>query len=178
MPSPQQWKIRGENQPDAPPEALRSVYLKPGELLITREPCTVTTVLGSCVAVTMFHARLQYAGICHGMLPGPLPDGSTLQDRPERFKYISEAISFMLVKFRTVGAPIHEIEVKMFGGANVIGFHEDEAARRWIGTVNTQAARALLEAESMSIKTGCIGGTSGRKIFFNTQTGEVLHRYL
>lgn len=159
------------------PVALRAVYLRPGELLATSDPCEVTTVLGSCVAVTMFHARLRYAAICHGMLPGPAPAGGTLAQNADRHKYLSEAIPFMASKFRRLGV-VHEIEVKMFGGGNVIGQSEDRDSNRWIGSVNIEAAKVLLDAESMAIKTGCIGGSTGRKIIFNTYTGYVLHRYL
>jgi chemotaxis receptor (MCP) glutamine deamidase CheD len=34
---------------------MGSIYLKPGDLLITRDPCEVTTVLGSCVAIILFN---------------------------------------------------------------------------------------------------------------------------
>ena len=160
------------------PTPLRSVYLKPGELLITTEPCEVTTVLGSCVSVTLYHPRLQYAAICHGMLPGPFPSLSLVTQGAERYKYLSEAIPLMADKFRRAGVAMNEIEVKLFGGGNVIGQSNRENSDRWIGSVNIQAAQELLKTESLTIKTGCVGGDKGRKIIFNTNNGEVLHRYL
>ena len=160
------------------PAALRPVYLKPGELLVTSEACEVITVLGSCVAVTMFNLRFRYAAICHGMLPGPIPMGSNPPQNAERYKYLSEAIPMMADKYRRLGVLAREVEVKMFGGGNVIGQFEDRDSARWIGSVNVEAAKVLLEAVSMSIKSGCVGGNLGRKILFNTNTGEVLHRYL
>ena len=38
-----------------PGSALPQAHLKPGELFVTQEPQWISTVLGSCVAVTMFH---------------------------------------------------------------------------------------------------------------------------
>jgi len=112
------------------------------------------------------------------MLPGPIPNANALPHNAERYKYLSEAITFMAGKFRMMGMAMHEIEVKMFGGGNVIGQSVQQNSDRWIGTVNIQAAQALLETESLAIKTGCVGGNMGRKILFNTYTGDVLHRYL
>lgn len=156
---------------------LRQVYLKPGELLMTYEPCLVTTVLGSCVAVTMFYARLRFAGICHGMLPEP-KQGFAGEDDPERFKYLSEAIPFMIARFRNLGVEPQEVEVKIFGGGNVLGFENSSQSRKLVGSVNIEIAREMVEKAAMSIKAGSVGGDSGRKILFNTQTGEVLHKYL
>ena len=45
------------------------IYLKSGEIYFTEEPVIVLTVLGSCVSVTLFHRRLGYSAICHGLLP-------------------------------------------------------------------------------------------------------------
>ena len=160
------------------PVELRSVYLKPGELLITCDPCEVTTVLGSCVSVTFFNLKFRYAAICHGMLPGPLPNPDSMPVHADRYKYLSEVIPVMAEKFRRLGGAMGDVEVKVFGGGNVIGLSNLENSDRWIGTVNVQAAYALLELESLKIKSRSVGGNRGRKILFNTHTGDVMHRFL
>ena len=71
-----------------------------------------------------------------------------------------------------------DVEVKVFGGGNVIGLSNLENSDRWIGTVNVQSAYALLELESLKIKSRSVGGNRGRKILFNTHTGDVMHRFL
>ena len=56
---------------DLPPDLAR-VYLKPGELHFATGPTVVSTVLGSCVSVTMFDRLSGAAAICHALLPeGP-----------------------------------------------------------------------------------------------------------
>ena len=65
---------------------LAPLRLKPGELLICREPHEVTTVLGSCVSITMFNARLGLAAICHAMLPSPGPQVRAEDSPPKQFK--------------------------------------------------------------------------------------------
>jgi len=61
-----------------PPMAQR--HLQPGELLVTQEPQWVITLLGSCVAVTMFNARFRLAAICHGLLPAAARQGYALPE--------------------------------------------------------------------------------------------------
>jgi len=159
-------------------DGLHQVYLRPGELLVLRQPCQITTVLGSCVAVTMFHARLGFAAICHGMLPEPNRANGDISADPRRFNYLSEAIPFMGARFRALGVFPHEVEVKIFGGGNVLGFEESDSSRRLVGQSNIEMAHRTLAAEKLLIKASSVGGDAGRKILFNTQTGEVLHKFL
>ena len=46
------------------------VFLKPGEIYVGREPAEVSTILGSCISVTMFSEGLKLGAICHALLPG------------------------------------------------------------------------------------------------------------
>lgn len=157
---------------------LPQVHLKPGELIFTREPTLVVTVLGSCITVTMFSAWPLCAGICHAMLshPGRQEPGEKISGR---FKYLSEAIPFMAAHFRNLGINATAIEVKMFGGGNVTPHHPTDAqSERLIGNANIQTARKLLAAESLVLKATNVGGRFGRKLSFNTQTGQVMHKHL
>lgn len=158
--------------------SLPQTYLKPGELLVTHEPTLVTTVLGSCVAVTFFSPRLRLAAICHAMLPRPKQRGSVPEESDTRFKYLSEAIPYMAEKFARLGISPLEVDVKLFGGGNVIGGKQPDRPERRLGSVNVQTARDLLEAASFQIRASNVGGDRGRKILFDTSTGEVRHKHL
>jgi chemotaxis protein CheD len=154
------------------------IHLKPGELMFTQKPALVVTVLGSCITVTMFSARPHCAGICHAMLSKPLfrQSGAPI---PGRFRYLTEAIPFMAAHFRKLGISPHAVEVKMFGGGNVTPHtRAGERSQMLIGNANIQTARQLLEAESLTLKAANVGGVFGRKLIFNTQTGEVMHKHL
>lgn len=166
---------------------LPQFHLKPGELLVTHEPCMVVTVLGSCLAVTMFNARFKLAAICHAMLPQPrrtYPNTTAKSaagrgnDLNPPHKYLSEVIPIMAAKFAGAGLNPGEVDVKIFGGGNVISPSEDTPSSRWLGNVNVETARALLNEAGYQIKASNVGGRRGRKILFNTQTGEVLHKHL
>ena len=45
-------------------------FLQPGEFQFSDDPdVRLRTLLGSCVAITMWHPRRRYGAMCHYMLP-------------------------------------------------------------------------------------------------------------
>src|SRR5579862_7121055 len=47
----------------------RRVYLLPGQLHASAEPCQISTILGSCVAVCLFDRTRLTGGMNHFLLP-------------------------------------------------------------------------------------------------------------
>ncbi|GAB4487878.1 MAG: chemotaxis protein CheD [Thermodesulfovibrionales bacterium] len=154
------------------------VYLKPGELFISAEPTVVTTVLGSCIAVTMFHRKTRFGGICHGMLP-ECRQHECPGSCSEGFKYVDCAIQFMYDTFKSKLIPAAEIEVKLFGGADMFQVRSAVSkGNQTVGTQNLMAAMKMLENKKLKVAKLDIGGNEGRKLFFTTDTGEVLLKRL
>ena len=52
-----------------PTGTLQQAYLHAGHMVISREPCRVTTVLGSCVAVGLWDPTSGIGGVNHFLLP-------------------------------------------------------------------------------------------------------------
>lgn len=157
---------------------LPQVHLSPGQLIVTREPKIVMTVLGSCVAVTMFDRLSGLAAICHAMLAQPHAAAEPFHGGdPMRFRYMSEALPAMLGAYRRAGILRQTIEVKVFGGGNVIGEGHTRDPH-WIGGANVAAARRLLEGAGLIVAAENTGGRCGSKILFNTATGAVFHKHL
>lgn len=140
------------------------LYLQPGELTVTEIPTQVSTVLGSCVALTLFNRRLKYGAICHAMLPHNRGDGG--------FKYVGEAFDYMLGRFALAGIERHEIEVKLFGGSEILP-HSVAGSVLTVGRQNIEVAKGLIEREGLKLCAESIGGEQGRKIHFYTHTGEI-----
>src|SRR5690349_21671027 len=44
-------------------------FLLPGQMFVSEKPATVTTILGSCVALCMWDAKLGVGGVNHYVLP-------------------------------------------------------------------------------------------------------------
>ena len=75
------------------------------------------TVLGSCVAITIRARRLGCGG--HVALPaaGSWRSGRLIA-RSEALRYVDTTIDVMLAGFIRRGAAPHELEIKLFGGAD------------------------------------------------------------
>jgi chemotaxis protein CheD len=145
------------------------VFLKPGELYIGKESAVISTILGSCLSITMFNARLGVGGICHALFPSDLK-----QTKGKEFHYVDRSVSYMLNKFEKMGIKKNEIEVKVFGGASII----DATYKKSVGRANIEAALNIIKDKDLKVLTHDFGGTLGRKIIFNTHTGRVLLKKL
>ena len=151
-----------------------AVFLKPGEIVVSLDPVLVTTLLGSCVAVTMFNPRLRLGAICHALLP------RCPRERPccnqEAGRFVECAIALMLEELTLRGVLHGEIETKLFGGSDM--FDTVEGRNPSVGRQNSEMALRTLEAASLTVLTRDLGGARGRKIIFHTCTGEVFLKRL
>lgn len=145
-----------------------NIYLKPGEVLVAREPVLVSTVLGSCVAVTMFSPACRVGAICHAMLP----DNA---GRDENLRYVDTALRHIFRKVVEYGAG-SDLVVKLFGGAKVLDAGNNESSGRTVGEQNVVRALEVLDALGLKVTTADTGGIVGRKLFFCTRDGDVYLR--
>lgn len=145
-------------------------YLKPAEGVVFDTPHVVYTILGSCVAVTMFNARLKIGGITHAMLPKAM-DGTTHRC-VECLKYADCCVKFLHAKFQSYGINRTEIEVKLFGGSDM--FQTGNSGRvKTIGYQNIEVSLRVLDELGYRVSAQDIGGSLGRKIYFSTDTGAI-----
>lgn len=157
---------------------MRSLYLKPGEYHFGDRPMRITTVLGSCVAVSLFHRPSMLACICHVMAPACRPDADCQAGCTQIYRYVNCMIPAMIRSFMTRSIAPKDIETKLFGGAAVIGDACRSADEDSIGAMNIAAARKTIADFGLNIKTEDVGGCVGRKIIFDTSTGDILLKRL
>jgi len=146
------------------------IYLKPGNLYIGDRPAMVTTVLGSCVAVTMHHRASGLAAICHALQPAcPMVD--CVGSCPEFGRFAACVVHHMATVFERRCIGLRDIEVKLFGGGVIIG----RAANgpKPVGLLNAEAAMQTLADRGMRLKVAEAGGEQGRKVVFDTISGGV-----
>lgn len=144
-------------------------FLYPATLFASKTPSRVGTILGSCVAICLYDPVLHVGGINHYMLP--LWNGQGLASP----KYGNIAIEKLLEKMYGFGSQKSNIKAKVFGGGEVI---ETTIKQFNIGERNIQIAFEMLEELNIPVVAKSVGGKLGRKIEFNTQTGEVKHRFI
>jgi chemotaxis protein CheD len=153
---------------------LPTINIQPGELYVARRPALLKTILGSCVGATFWSARIGAGALCHGILPRR-PSGAPANDE---YRYVDSAIRYLARRFDALGIPRPEIEVKLFGGADVLPVSRPRPDRPTVGTLNSRRALDILLEEGFTVMASDLGGTRGRTVHFNTGTGEVVSRLL
>ncbi|MFP4367348.1 MAG: chemotaxis protein CheD [Bacteroidales bacterium] len=150
-------------------ENINTHFLYPAAIHISRSPCLINTILGSCVAVCLYDSIHRYGGMNHFMLP--LWNGQGLASP----KYGNIAIDRLLEKMISMGSVKSNIIAKVFGGGEVI---DTKSTQFNIGERNIGIAIQLLEELRIPVRSSSLGGKLGRKISFNTETGGVSQKYI
>ena len=144
-------------------------FLHPSTMYVSKDPKWVITILGSCVAVCMHDRKRAIGGINHFMLPYWNGDGL------ESPKYGNVAIGQLFTKLLDFGAKKEDIVCKIFGGGEVLG---ENILIYNVGQRNIELANKMIREMGITIVNSSTGGKLGRKIYFNSSTGEVLQKYL
>ena len=158
-------------------ELPTEIYVLPGESHLVSGPAILRTVLGSCVGVTFRITRLGVAALCHPMLPAYPGGGRTIMGLAAGRRYVDFTIRDLARQFDSLGARREEIEVKLFGGGDVLVVTNPES-RPTVGKLNCEAALRVLCEEGFEVAASSLGGTCGLSIQFHTISGEVLLKRL
>src|SRR3954470_22793838 len=89
-------------------------FLLPGQMFVSDIPMTVTTILGSCVAVCLWSPAKGIGGMNHYLLP----EGSPAE--ANRLRYGSNANPALLQELLSLGCLAGELRAKVFGGATIM----------------------------------------------------------
>ncbi|TVR45993.1 MAG: response regulator [Planctomycetota bacterium] len=146
----------------------KSVFLLPGEAHFAKEPTVISTLLGSCIALVIHDAKRKWGGMNHYMLPESDQGGGGLAPG----KYGDKAIANLLKVALMAGCRIEDLRGRLYGGARVVG-HLASVGSMDIGNRNIEIADRLCRDHSLRITERQVGGTTGRKLFFDVATGEV-----
>lgn len=151
------------------------IRLDPGELFIGRRPAEVQTLLGSCVAVAMYDPRQHLGAICHSLLASRECQQAECGLKVCRLltDYVTCSMRFMLAYFDQHGTLRRDLEVKLFGGANMFSLPGGERNQEPIGKRNVDAAMAVIRQERLHLLAADVGGGWSRSLIFSTATGEV-----
>ena len=145
----------------------QDAFLHPGEFHFGPAPGRIGTLLGSCVAVTVWHPQRLFGGMCHILLPsrrrppGSLPDG----------RYANEAIERFAYELKSKRVLPESCQVKLFGGGNM--FAGTSAGKMDIGRRNIEATRQALAAYGFSVMAEHVGGIHRRRLFLDLSSGQV-----
>jgi chemotaxis protein CheD len=153
---------------------LQKVFLQTGDCFIGVQPTLVNTVLGSCLAVTMHAPKMGIGTICHAFLPDSSDGKHRHGGEPQICRYVDTALQNMLETMDKIGIPRRELVIKMFGGGSGVAVNYAEPSSSYnIGRRNVEMAKKLLKFARLDIQAEDVGGAQGRKLIFNTGTGNI-----
>lgn len=154
---------------DAPPDILE-IFLQPGEFYFGEEKTRIRTLLGSCVAITLWHPQRRIGGMCHYMLP----------HRPQRRhdqkldgRYADEVMMMIMNELKYTGSRPSDYQVKLFGGGHM--FHLADKLRRHadISDRNIEVGRELALSHGFRVRAEDLGGQGHRNVIFDLWSGDV-----
>lgn len=146
------------------------VFLSPGDVYFGTRKTRISTVLGSCVSLTVWHPLLHMGGMCHFMLPERMGGSSSAR---QDGRYASEAVALLFADMRKVNRDPGEFHVRLFGGANMFPDIYYDAESESIGARNVRAGRHLIAHYGMRSVSEDVAGSAHRHIVFDVWSGEV-----
>ncbi len=157
---------------NTPFKHLPVVYLHPGEVYFGDKPVVVSTVLGSCVSITVFSKKFNYGGISHCMLPY-CESKDDCKQCDDAYRYVYCTLDTMVQKFERMNLKRDELEIKAFGAADVLITKEERLRSKTIGKQNIRALENWMNKNKIKLTSYDVGGEKGRKLFFLPASGDV-----
>jgi len=164
--------------------ATAEIHLPAGQFFFGRGQVRVQTVLGTCVAIAVWHPIRRIGGICHYLLPAR-GAGQSAGGAPPGM-YADEVMELFADALRDTNTLPQEYVVKIAGGGHM--FPEQLAntdcrdggctsAQRVscqsVGCKNICAARMLLRDAGYSIAAEHVGGEGSRRLVFELWSGDL-----
>ena len=148
------------------------IEVQMAQMVISQSPSVlVTKGLGSCLGITFFDPLKKIGAMAHPMLP----DFSKARSQSNPSRFVNSVITNTLEELKKKGCSPSKLEIKMFGGAHMFSFINTDSVLN-VGQKNIEMALAVFKDLGMNILCQEVGGTFGRTIFLNLETGKVLIR--
>lgn len=141
------------------------VNLLPGELYFG-EGLLLRTLLGSCVAITLWEPRRKIGGMCHYLLPSRARrHGEALDGR-----YGDEAILAMINAIEKAGAKPSDFICHLYGGADTM---PDRGVKLNVGERNIEQGWNLIDHFGFQVDGVDVGDNVPRTVSLDLRTGLV-----
>lgn len=135
-----------------------------GDCYVTnKEDEVAATVLGSCISACIRDPIAGVGGMNHFLLPS----GDHTQNS-ESMRFGAYAMEQLINEILKRGGRRERLEVKIFGGGNVI---ESSAM---VGTRNARFAKDYLQMEEIAVASEDVGGTWPRKVRYFPVSGRAM----
>lgn len=145
----------------------------PGEFYVSTHGEMIVTVLGSCIAACIRDKKLGIGGMNHFMLPEANEHSSEVwgtNPAAQESRYGNWAMEYLINEILKRGGRRENLEVKIFGGGQMIASMSD------IGQRNILFVYNYLQNEGLKIESADVGDIYARKVLYFPDTGSVKMR--
>lgn len=162
----------------------KNIFIQPGGFYFGNKDERVTTLLGSCIAITLWHPEKRIGGMCHYLLSTP-----KFRSEPDQLdgKYAEDAMVMFMREIKAVDTVASEYQAKVFGGGNMIhgkDAHVQQCVPNYkkciesyecknVACKNRLVAKHLLSKYGFNVVNHDVGGNQYRKIIFEINSGDV-----
>jgi chemotaxis protein CheD len=136
-------------------------FLYPGQVFATRDPITISTILGSCAAVCLWDRHKKAGGMNHYLLPEGLAEG------PNRLRYGNVANPELLSQVLALGCEVRNLRAKIFGGSSAFAADLSKS----VGSRNVELAEVFLRSAGIPVVEREVSGKHGRRLVFQIIDG-------
>jgi len=144
------------------PEAKETPhFLYPGQVFVTRDPITISTILGSCAAICLWDTHRKAGGMNHYLLPEGGDEG------PNRLRYGNVANPELLNRVLALGCEIRNLQAKIFGGSSAFAVDLSQS----LGAKNVALAESFLRSAGIPVLEREVSGKHGRRLVFQIADG-------
>jgi len=145
---------------------MKEKILKIAESYVTKEPMLLKfDGCGNSIVMCMFEDYYKVAGMSHIMVPG---QGKVYGDKPMR--YSDKVVTYMVKRMKSKGAIKRRIDVKLVGGS--VHFERFPEINENAEKIVTMVKKRLIK-KGIGVGATDLGGSFGRNVSLNTETGEV-----
>ena len=146
---------------------VQEQMLRPGTLWVPTQPSLIGAVVASTAVLCVFDARMQRGGMAHYCRP------YREKGMPSTARYAGPAIVGLVRMLEQAGARAEDLDVHLLGGAS----NEAVACfEKGLAQENIKVGLEILSKLGLSRVSVDTGGNLGRRVRFNTGTGQVQMR--
>jgi chemotaxis protein CheD len=145
------------------------------ELKVGKAPGRILSLgLGSCIGVCAYYAPDKIGGMAHIMLPSSsMVNNGALNPG----KFADTAIPFLIAEIEKLGGEKNRLVIKLIGGAQMFLGNGPED-RVSIGPKNISAVEEVCKKMGLQVAAKSVGGTVGKSVTLDLDTGKVEVRTL
>ena len=156
------------------PDDILEIFLGPGEFYFGEGKTRIRTLLGSCVAITLWHPTRLIGGMSHYMLPNRPPHRK--KESPLDGRYADEVMDMFMRELGRSHSRPTEYQVKIFGGGRMFEPSAKKGAPRNLVDIsarNVHAGRELVNRYGFAFTAEDLGGSGHRNVMLDLWSGDV-----